>query len=69
MATGKKEYTFKNCTISLEDNEIIEYDKDGNPSTHVLSDFLKEIESSEDRINFNIKIEKSLVPKETEGII
>lgn len=69
MATGKKDYGFKNCTINIANDEIIEYDKDGNPSTHTLSDFLKEIESPEDRINFNIKIEKSLVPKETEGII
>lgn len=67
MATGKKEFVFKNCNINLEDNEITEYDKEGNISVHSLSDFLREIESPEDLVNFSIKIDKSLAPRETEG--
>ena len=67
MATGKKEYVFKNCTVNIEGDEITEYEKDGAVLIHSLSELLEEIESIEHRINFSIKIDKAMTPKSVEG--
>lgn len=66
MAKGKKEFGFQNCTVSLENNEIVEYGKE-SIDTFVLSDILKELESPEEKINIKITVDKALVPSETEG--
>lgn len=66
VAKGERKFEFKNCTVSLEDNEIVEYGKD-SIDTFVLSDILREIESPNEHIDLKITFNKTLTPSESEG--
>ncbi len=59
MAKRDFHVTFTNATISLKNNEIVEYSKkkDEPPKTYRLSNILEELEGDERR--FNIKITES----------
>ena len=51
MAKQDYSISFKNCYISLEDNEIIEQTKE-EEITHVLSDVIKSLEGKQLNISF-----------------
>jgi hypothetical protein len=65
---AKKDFSisFTNCTISLEDNEIVEYPKkkDDDIKTYVLSEVLEELKGENRRFNISIKETVELEPKE-----
>ena len=65
---AKKDFSisFNNCTISLEDNEIVEYPKkqDGEIKTYTLSDVFSELAGETRRFNITIKESVDLAPTE-----
>lgn len=65
---AKKDFsvTFKNCTISLEDNEIVEYTKE-SINTYVLSDIIDELKGEDRRFNITIKESIDLEPAKVDG--
>jgi hypothetical protein len=69
---AKKDFSisFNNCTISLEDNEIVEYSKKDAEQTKIytLSDVLNELKGEDRRFNITIKESVDLVPSEIEGL-
>jgi hypothetical protein len=69
---AKKDFSisFNNCTISLENNEIVEYSKKDSEQTKIytLSDVLNELKGEDRRFNITIKESVDLVPSETEGL-
>ncbi|AME08442.1 YonK family protein [Bacillus sp. SDLI1] len=67
MAKGKKEYSFKKCTVNVDEDQIIEYKGDGI-HIHSLSKYLRELESKTDQIDFTLKSDSDVVPQETEGL-
>lgn len=68
MAKKNLTYQFKNATISLEENEIVEYDKDENAEIHTLSDFIKLLEGEGRRFDITFKEATELAPTEREGL-
>ncbi|MDF4194796.1 MULTISPECIES: YonK family protein [Bacillus amyloliquefaciens group] len=67
MAKGKKEYSFKKCTVNVDEDQIIEHKGDGI-RIHSLSKYLRELESKTDPIDFTLKSDSDVVPQETEGL-
>lgn len=69
---AKKDFSisFNNCTISLEDNEIVEYPKkkDEVIKTYVLSEIIEQLQGENRRFNITIRESVDLVPSETEGL-
>jgi hypothetical protein len=65
---AKKDFSisFTNCTISLENNEIVEYPKkkDEPIKTYVLSEVIKELQGENRRFNISIKESVELEPNE-----
>jgi hypothetical protein len=65
---AKKDFniSFKNCTISLSSNEIVEYPtkKDEEIKTYVLSDVINELQGEDRRFVINIKESVDIVPSE-----
>ncbi|MNR52976.1 hypothetical protein D3C85_1729120 [compost metagenome] len=61
MAKKNLAYTFKKAQISLENNEITEYEKE-SINTFVLSDFLKQFEGEDMFVDFSIKQTTDLEP-------
>lgn len=67
LAKGKKEYSFKKCTVNVDEDQIIEHKGDGI-HIHSLSKYLRELESKTDPIDFTLKSDSDVVPQETEGL-
>ncbi|CDH95384.1 hypothetical protein BAPNAU_1603 [Bacillus velezensis NAU-B3] len=67
LAKGKKEYSFKKCTVNVDEDQIIEHKGDGI-QIHSLSKYLRELESKTDPIDFTLKSDSDVVPQETEGL-
>lgn len=69
---AKKDFSisFNNCTISLEENEIVEYPKkkDENIKSYILSEIIDQLQGEGRRFNITIKESVDLVPSETEGL-
>jgi hypothetical protein len=69
---AKKDFSisFNNCTISLEDNEIVEYPKKKDEQTKIytLSDIIEQLQGEDRRFNITIKESVDLVPTENEGL-
>ena len=68
---AKKDFSisFNNCTISLEDNEIVEYPKKNEPTKiYTLSDVIEELQGENRRFNITIRESVDLFPTETEGL-
>ncbi|WP_331828056.1 YonK family protein [Bacillus velezensis] len=68
MAKGKKEYSFKKCTVNVDEDQIIEHKGDGI-HIHSLSKYLREMESKTELIDFTLKSDSDVVPQETEGLL
>ncbi|WP_404482656.1 YonK family protein [Bacillus velezensis] len=66
MAKGKKEYSFKKCTVNVDEDQIIEHKGDGI-QIHSLSKYLREMESKTEPIDFTLKSDSDVAPQETEG--
>ncbi|MFA1510067.1 YonK family protein [Priestia megaterium] len=64
MAKLNHTLTFKNATISLEDNEIVEYMKE-DIQTHTLSDIIKRFEGK--NLDITFKEVSDLEPAEVDG--
>jgi hypothetical protein len=66
MAKQDFNLSFKNCTISLQDNEIVEYPtkKDEEIKTYVLSDIINKLQGEDRRFTINIRESIDLVPSE-----
>jgi hypothetical protein len=67
MAKQTLNYVFKNATISLEDNEIVEHGKE-DVKVYVLSDVLKKFEGEDKKVNITIKETSELEADDLEGI-
>ncbi|WP_342490410.1 YonK family protein [Bacillus sp. FSL R5-0443] len=67
MAKGKKEYSFKKCTVNVDEDQIIEHKGDGI-HIHSLSKYLRELESKTEPIDFTLKSDSDVAPQETEGL-
>jgi hypothetical protein len=69
---AKKDFSisFNNCTISLEDNEIVEYPKKKDDITKIytLSEVIEELQGENRRFNITIRESVDLVPAGTEGL-
>ncbi|MGD6876788.1 YonK family protein [Bacillus infantis] len=64
---AKKDFSisFSNCTISLEDNEIVEYPTKKNDEeikTYTLSDIVAELQGKDRRFSISIKESVNLSP-------
>ncbi|AEB23419.1 MULTISPECIES: YonK family protein [Bacillus amyloliquefaciens group] len=68
MAKGKKEYSFKKCTVNVDEDQIIEH-KGNGMHIHSLSKYLRELESKTELIDFTLKSDSDVVPQETEGLL
>ena len=72
MAKQDFSIVFSNATISLEDNEIVEFPKankkDGVIQKHVLSEVIEKLQGEERRFTITIKESVDLEPAETEGM-
>ncbi|MGG2091258.1 YonK family protein [Bacillus sp. S13(2024)] len=66
MAKKNLAYNFKKAQISLDNNEIVEYEKD-SVNTFILSDFLKQFEGDNVFVDFSIKMTTDLEPDEIDG--
>lgn len=66
MAQKDYSISFKNCTISLKDNEVVEYPnkKDGEIKTYILSDIIDDLHGENRRFNLSIKESVDLEPSE-----
>ncbi|WP_025912050.1 YonK family protein [Priestia flexa] len=62
MAKQSLSYVFKNCQISLTDNEITEFGKDDS-KVYVLSDIIKKFEGEGKRVDISIKETSELEPE------
>lgn len=63
MAKQDFSLTFKDATISLEDNEIVEYKKD-EILTYTLSDVIARLQGEGRRFTISIKESTELTPDE-----
>ncbi|KON87354.1 hypothetical protein AF332_11305 [Sporosarcina globispora] len=64
---AKKDFSisFSNCTISLEDNEIVEYPTKKNDEeikTYTLSDIIEQLQGEDRRFSITIKESVNLTP-------